>query len=219
MYGVIFSRHPSKFSFAVESFAREGIRLEVINPISDFRERNIIYSSSIFFFHGSLSKLDHELLKMIQLLKPASCTILLEPTDVEDSGFVDFTAQKPFSYAYMSVMIQRKICQKREEAKSEILKYGGMKLHITTRVLKIGRHQVILRNKEFALVRYFFLNPGRIVTRSDLLESVWDRNSTISTNTIDVHVSRLRHKLRRCRANRYLKTIPCLGYQWLVGVT
>lgn len=219
MYGVIFTRQSNHFSFTIEGFLREGIRLEVVNPTSNLRENDVIYTSSVFLFQGVLSPVDINIIKLIRLLKPTSCIVLLDPEETNDSEYVDLMVTRPFSYPYLSVMIQKHICERREERKGDTLKMGLMTLHIYTRILATGSHEIILRNKEFELVRYFFLNPGRIVTRSDLLESVWDRSSTISTNTIDVHISRLRRKLKECHVEELLRTVPCLGYQWLVGVT
>lgn len=219
MHGVIFTRKSNPFSFTIEGFLREGIRLDTVSPISNLKENDIIYTSSVFLFQGTLSTIDLNIIKLIRLLKPTSCVVLLDPDDVSDSEHVDLMVTRPFSYPYLSVMIQKHICEKREERKADMLRLGNMSLHIYTRILSIGRHKIILRNKEFELVRYFFLNPGRIVTRMDLLESVWDRDSTISTNTIDVHVSRLRRKMKECDVFDLLRTVPCLGYQWFVGVT
>ncbi len=219
MYGVIFTRQSNPFSFMVEGFLREGIRLDIVNPVSNLRENDIIYTSSVFLFRGRLSVLDLNVIKLIRLLKPTGCIVLMDPDEISDSQYVDLMVTRPFSYPYLSVMIQKHICEMREERKGKSLRVGPLTLHIYTRTLVIGRHEIILRNKEFELVRYFFLNPGRVVTRTDLLESVWDRSSTIGTNTIDVHISRLRRKLKECDAHDLLRTVPCLGYQWAVGVT
>lgn len=219
MYGVIFAQKQAPFSLTVEGFSREGIRLEVVKPTANLKENDVIYASSVFIFQGELSPIERNIIQLIRILKPASCIVLLDPDDMSEAKYVDLMITRPFSYPYISVMIQKHICEQREQRKGDLLRAGAMTLHIYLRILTIGRHRLVLRNKEFAMVRYFFLNPGRIVTRADLLESVWDRSSTISTNTIDVHVSRLRSKLKKCHAPDLLRTIPCQGYQWTVGVT
>lgn len=85
-------------------------------------------------------------------------------------------------------------------------------LDLNRRVIVVGRVNVPLRNKEFCLLNYFFLNPGRVLTRTEILEEVWDRNIFCETNTVDVHVSILRRKLRRFSLDYSIRTVPCVGY-------
>lgn len=76
----------------------------------------------------------------------------------------------------------------------------------------IAGAEVRLRNKEFNLLAYFLKNPGRVITRTELLEDVWDRNICCSTNTVDVHVSMLRRKFRSYFNRDFIKTVNCIGY-------
>ncbi len=80
------------------------------------------------------------------------------------------------------------------------------------RVIAVGPNKISLRNKEFCLLKYFFENPGRILTRTEILEEVWDRNIFCETNTVDVHVSILRSKLRQLSLDPLIKTVHCVGY-------
>lgn len=72
--------------------------------------------------------------------------------------------------------------------------------------------EVPLRNKEFNLLIYFLDNVGKILTRTQILEDVWDRNICCATNTIDVHVSTLRRKLRTYLNRDFIRTVNCVGY-------
>ncbi len=76
----------------------------------------------------------------------------------------------------------------------------------------LGGRLVSLRNKEFTLLMYFVRNMGRVLSRTQILEEVWDRNIMCSTNTVDVHVSSLRQKFRRHVNKDYIKTVHCVGY-------
>lgn len=87
-----------------------------------------------------------------------------------------------------------------------------LKINPSRRELSTENKRVYLRNKEFCLVEYFLKNPGRIITRTQILEEVWDRNICCPTNTVDVHMSHLRRKLRVLNCHNLLRTIPCVGY-------
>ncbi|MBL4693956.1 winged helix-turn-helix transcriptional regulator [Candidatus Gracilibacteria bacterium] len=88
----------------------------------------------------------------------------------------------------------------------------GFKLDPASRNLCVFGKKVRLRNKEFVLMEYFFLNMGIVLSRTQILEDVWDRNICWSTNTVDVHVSSLRRKIRRFSRMLKIKTVHCVGY-------
>lgn len=85
-------------------------------------------------------------------------------------------------------------------------------LDVDRRVVVVGCDRLHLRNKEYCLLKYFFENPGRVLTRTEILEAVWDRNIFCETNTVDVHVSILRNKLRLFSLEGIIKTVHCVGY-------
>jgi len=98
------------------------------------------------------------------------------------------------------------------ELAQNLLQSGLFKLDIDARKIFIKNIQLDLRNKEFSLLIYFLQNMGRVLTRTRLLEEVWDSNIFWSTNTVDVHVSHLRQKLKRHFHKDLIKTVYCIGY-------
>ena len=54
------------------------------------------------------------------------------------------------------------------------------------------------------------LNEGKVLSRETILENVWDRNANIFTNTVDVHINKLRKKIKT--DEKFIRTIPCSGY-------
>lgn len=99
-----------------------------------------------------------------------------------------------------------------DEEEETLLLYGDVKLDPGTRKLFVRNSRIRLRNKEFSLLEYFMRNCGRVLSRTRLLEEVWDRNITCPTNTVDVHVSSLRQKLKRSLSFDPIKTVHCIGY-------
>ena len=85
-------------------------------------------------------------------------------------------------------------------------------IDLLSRKFFIGNKSIFLRNKEFSLMQYFMNNQGIVLTRSKLLEEVWDRNIFCITNTVDVHVSNLRCKLNLYFDKEVIKTVHCVGY-------
>jgi len=69
-----------------------------------------------------------------------------------------------------------------------------------------------LRNKEFLLLSYFIKNSCDVLSRSDILEAVWDSNIFCTTNPVDVHVSSLRQKLKKYSKEKIIETVHCIGY-------
>lgn len=94
----------------------------------------------------------------------------------------------------------------------EIINFENLTLDISARKFLVNKVPISLRNKEFTLMEYFMKNMGRVLTRTQILEEVWDHNIFCPTNTVDVHVSSLRKKLRCSSAANFIKTIYCVGY-------
>lgn len=94
----------------------------------------------------------------------------------------------------------------------DILNFQILYLDLSSRKLFIEKKCIFLRNKEFSLLEYFVRHVGKVLSRTQLLEDVWDKDIFCPTNTIDVHVSSLRRKLRRYRCANFIKTVHCIGY-------
>jgi DNA-binding response OmpR family regulator len=81
-----------------------------------------------------------------------------------------------------------------------------------TRFLQLNGREVFLRNKEYLLLEFLMKNFGKIVSRTEILEEVWDRNIFCNTNTVDVHVSKLRKKLVSFFKFSPIRTVHSVGY-------
>jgi DNA-binding response OmpR family regulator len=72
--------------------------------------------------------------------------------------------------------------------------------------------RILLRKKELQVLEYLMLNKGRVINRNDILENVWDSSQSPFTNTVEVHLNRLREKIERPYNEKYLETVHGLGY-------
>lgn len=102
-----------------------------------------------------------------------------------------------------------------EDTSERMLEIGDVTMNVDTRgVTKDGR-PIELTPKEFELLRMLMEQAGRVVTRSDLIDEVWDINWFGSTKTLDVHVSSLRKKLGEdSAAPRYIHTARGVGFRF-----
>ncbi|MEM1397906.1 MAG: winged helix-turn-helix domain-containing protein, partial [Pseudomonadota bacterium] len=83
---------------------------------------------------------------------------------------------------------------------------------VLTRTARRAEKKIDLQPREFRLLEYLMRNAGQIVTRTMLLENVWEYHFDPQTNVIDVHISRLRGKIDKDFSKPLLKTIRGAGY-------
>lgn len=93
-----------------------------------------------------------------------------------------------------------------------VTQFGFLRLDSASRKIFIGKRAIVLRNKEFSLLEYFMCNIGKVLSRTQILEDVWDRNICCATNTVDVHISTLRQKLKKYDKRNIIRTVHCIGY-------
>jgi two-component system, OmpR family, response regulator RegX3 len=95
------------------------------------------------------------------------------------------------------------------------LEAGRVRMDVERHVVTVEGDEVRLPLKEFELLEIFLRNPGRVLTRSQLIDRVWGADYVGDTKTLDVHVKRLRAKIEPDPASpRYLVTVRGLGYKY-----
>jgi two-component system OmpR family response regulator len=92
------------------------------------------------------------------------------------------------------------------------LTYGDLTLDLLSREVTRGGRKIELQAREFALLEYLLRNAGRVVSKTMILERVWDYNFDPKTNVIDVLVSRLRSKVDRDFDRKLIHTMRGFGY-------
>lgn len=110
-----------------------------------------------------------------------------------DEGADDYLV-KPFGLAELLARI-RAVLRRRRPAQPEILRHGPLALDLRTRQVSVDGRAVALTPKEFSLLECLAADPGRVVSRRQILEQAWDTHWYGPTKVLDVHVAALRRKL------------------------
>ncbi len=132
------------------------------------------------------------------------------------SGFevgTDDYVVKPFDF--MELLVRVKALLKRTieiEQPSEKLQEADLELDLKEKVARREGRVVELTAKEFSLLEYLMVNKGRVVSKVDIAEKVWDINFDTGTNFIEVYVNYLRNKIDKGFSNKLIHTIVGMGY-------
>lgn len=129
------------------------------------------------------------------------------------AGGDDYLA-KPFSFQELIARLEAIVRRRGGEASSASnLQVGSLTLDLLGRTAQRGNRTIELLNKEFQLLEYLMRHVGQVVTRTMLIEAIWDYNFNPGTNVIDVHVSRLRGKIDAVSEPSMIHTIRGAGYR------
>lgn len=102
---------------------------------------------------------------------------------------------KPVTSSELLARINAVVRRSKPQTREQVLDYGPYHLDLRARILQRGGEPIFLTQKEFDLAAFIFRNIGQLVSRGHILEAVWGRNASVTTRTVDIHMSRLRRKL------------------------
>jgi two-component system, OmpR family, response regulator len=119
---------------------------------------------------------------------------------------------KPFAFSELLARLEAVLRRGSAGPATTALRVADLELDLLTRSVRRCGKPVDLLPREFRLLEYLMRNAGHVVTRTMLLEHVWDYHFDPQTNVIDVHISRLRQKIDRNFARPLLHTVRGAGY-------
>jgi two-component system OmpR family response regulator len=138
-------------------------------------------------------------------------------SDVDDrikglkSGGDDYLT-KPYAFAELLARLDALMRRRHPASVKTRLQVGDLELDLLTRTAKRSETAIDLQPREFRLLEYLMRHAGQVVTRTMLLESVWEYHFDPQTNVIDVHISRLRAKIDKNFEAPLLHTVRGAGY-------
>lgn len=128
------------------------------------------------------------------------------------SGADDYLV-KPYAFAELLARVEV-LARRRDPGSVQTqLLVGDLEMDLLARTVKRGGEDVLLQPREFRLLEFLMRHAGQVVTRTMLLEKVWDYHFDPQTNVIDVHISRLRSKIDKPFGSTMLHTVRGAGYR------
>ena len=119
---------------------------------------------------------------------------------------------KPYAFTELLARVEALARRSRPLDVETQYKVADLTLDRLSHEVRRGNEEIVLQPREFRLLEYMMRNAGQVVTRTMLLENVWDYHFDPQTNVIDVHISRLRSKIDKGFDKQLLCTIRGAGY-------
>lgn len=120
---------------------------------------------------------------------------------------------KPFAFSELMARLNAIARRPSAQSESTTLLIGDLELDMIKRMVRRAGTEIELQQREFTLLEYMMKNAGRVLTRTMLLERVWQINFDPRTNVVETHVSRLRSKIDRPFKKKLIHTVHGLGYR------
>lgn len=128
-----------------------------------------------------------------------------------ESGVDDYIT-KPFGFNELMARVKALLRRSDPKTVSDDLIFEDLKLDRTERRVFRDNNEIHLGPTEFRLLEFFLLNPKRVFSRDQILESVWPNNINVESRTIDVHIRRLRQSINLSGKKELVRTVRSAGY-------
>lgn len=128
-----------------------------------------------------------------------------------DAGADDYLA-KPFKFKELMARVRALTRRKNLSSTSKQLQVADLELDLDSKTVSRSDKPIKLTAREFNLLEYLIRNKGRVVSRVDILENVWEVNFDMGTNVIDVYVNYLRNKIDKNFSPKLIHTVVGMGY-------
>lgn len=209
---------------ALAGFVRKGLEAEsyAVDVSADGEQARALASEldyDLIVLDLNLPRLDGvSILRHVRGKKPSLPILILtartridERVQCLDFGADDYLV-KPFSFSELSARI-RVLLRRSHLSSQSVLTVEDLKLDRVERRVSRGNRVIDLTSKEFALLEYLMRNAGRRVTRSMIIEHVWNLSFDSSTNLVDVYINYLRRKIDDGFEPKLIQTIRGIGYE------
>ncbi len=158
-----------------------------------------------------------EVLKALRAARLATPVLILTAKDeMKDkiTGFntgADDYLTKPFNFEELLARV-RALARRSSAITPSVLKTADLEFDLLKRTARRGKKELILTNRECALLEFLMRHPNQVVSRSLLSEQVWGYDFDTSSNVVDVHIARLRRKIDEGFSLKLIQTVRGSGY-------
>jgi DNA-binding response OmpR family regulator len=209
---------PKMASFLRRGLHEEGYTVDVAQDGRDAAMQAAVREYDAIVMDIMLPRLDG-LQLTAQIRREGNSTPILlltakdTPEDIVrglDAGADDYLT-KPFRFDVLLARL-RALTRRGGARREEVLRFGDIELDRLAHKARRDKRDLPLTPREFGLLEYFLLNPGRVVRRTELLERVWEMLFDPGTNVVNVHMANLRSVLERGGEPRVIQTVRGVGY-------
>jgi len=158
-----------------------------------------------------------DVLRQIRLHAPEMPVLVLTAKDDTATKVQNFEAgaddylTKPFAFAELAVRIKA-LLRRGSGARANVLRVADLELDRLSQQVRRAGNRIELTGKEYSLLEYLMANPGRVLSRTMIIEHVWDESFEGLTNIVDVYVRHLRRKADDPFPVKLIRTVRGVGY-------
>ncbi|MFP4600547.1 MAG: winged helix-turn-helix domain-containing protein [Persicimonas sp.] len=202
--------------FLERGLSEEGHRVDVVEQLDDARSMVKVQDYDLLLVDRMLP--DGDGLSVVREMRrrgdptPAICLTAKDRVDEKVEGLyggADDYLVKPFEF---DELLARIAAVTRRSAGNERLEVGDLVIDTPARRIYRGDEEIQLTAQEFDLLRYLAENAGRVLSRTRILEAVWDMTHDPRTNVVDVYISYLRSKIDKPFERPLIHTVRGVGY-------
>lgn len=213
---LIIEDEPGIYNFLKEGLQEEGYRVIIasdgISGIEKYKNSSpdlILLDWMLLGMHGiDVCKKIRRRDKEIPILFLTAKDTVRETIDGLRAGANDYI-KKPFSF---EELLERIKIHFRNRLEDEVLTLGDITLNKSSYQVLFKNEEISLTQREFALLEFLIRNKGRICTRDEIINKVWNINFEYDTGVIDVFINSLRRKLHMDKDDDNIKTVRGVGY-------
>jgi two-component system, OmpR family, copper resistance phosphate regulon response regulator CusR len=159
-----------------------------------------------------------DLCRKLKQMNPGTPVLMLSALGTTDDKIIGFDSGandylvKPFEFRELLARVKVLLKSSGQSGNQNKLQFADLELDLNKKDASRGGSHIDLTAKEFSLLEYFMRNSGRVLSRNDIAEKVWDASFDFGTNVVDVYVNFLRKKIDRGFDRKLIHTRVGFGY-------